>query len=722
MAPSCPLPLPKGFSCAEDYVNSLLAFSTSSDTFQTLCGGVHILDFMTRDPDLYSVVLPEAWRTWFCEHKIEDILDLLMREDLTQFEETGDSYENGLEVQEQSYTWRGGSRPPSSLLMYVRDIRRHSLDRTFRKAEPSSIAQGKKGSGLARNVAVGMKPKKVHEVQNFAQYVDHLTIDIGTRSGHKITHLVDFGSGQNYLGRVLASQPYNKHIVAIESKDLNIDGARGMDITAKLTKKENAMRNKKQFRLDEKMPKSSLNSENVSSEPSIPATSLELGREIERRKVDYAVKYTGSGDGTIQYVKHEILDGKLPPVVRHIVNGPNRDIIPSPANGTPNNLRHNVQRHQSDSTFAPSKSTESKLHIVADAVLGSVESVFIGPLNLQLRDTATPGLLVISLHSCGNLLHHGIRSLLLNPLVRGVALIGCCYNLVTERLGPPSLKLPTLRPANARLGRTSSAQDPHGFPMSERLATYSHRHGRGLRLNITARMMAVQAPQNWTSTESEAFFTRHFFRALLQRIFLDRGVVGKPTTAESDVFAGSPAGWSGGTQPIIIGSLRKACYTSFVAYVRGAVAKLIADPEYGISIEEHMAGLMDTEIEKYERTYHAKKKELSIVWSLMAFSAGVVESVIVVDRWLFLKEHEHIVKDCWVEAVFDYKISPRNLAVRCPRRQTVISPQSPKARLSRPSSSVLASHFCAKLVAMNNQQLIATTSGEPPDPGSPLDM
>ena len=47
----------------------------------------------------------------------------------------------------------------------------------------------------------------------------------------------------------------------------------------------------------------------------------------------------------------------------------------------------------------------------------------------------------------------------------------------------------------------------------------------------------------------------------------------------------------------------------------------------------------------------------------MAFSAGVAESVIVVDRWLWLKEQEGWVGKCWVQAVFDYKWSPRNLVV-----------------------------------------------------------
>jgi NADH:ubiquinone oxidoreductase subunit 3 (subunit A) len=47
----------------------------------------------------------------------------------------------------------------------------------------------------------------------------------------------------------------------------------------------------------------------------------------------------------------------------------------------------------------------------------------------------------------------------------------------------------------------------------------------------------------------------------------------------------------------------------------------------------------------------------------IAFSACVVESLIVTDRWLFLREHSDIIQDCWVEAVFDYRESPRNLVI-----------------------------------------------------------
>lgn len=244
--------------------------------------------------------------------------------------------------------------------------------------------------------------------------------------------------------------------------------------------------------------------------------------------------------------------------------------------------------------------------------------------------------------------------------MKAVAMVGCCYNLVTERQGPPTYKLPSLRSSNRRLDQTSSAYDPHGFPMSQRLLLYPLPRGYGIRLNITARMMAVQAPENWTATECESFFRRHFYRALLQRILVDLGIVDKPT--DSDATGASPRDWTGAGAPLTVGSLRKACYASFVTYVRGAIAKVVEDSQRGTHISQLMKTLTDEDIRFYEETYKAKKKELSIIWSLMAFSASVIESAIVADRWLYLTEQKEV-KDCWVETVFDYKRSPRNLVV-----------------------------------------------------------
>ena len=601
MSTKKPLPFNSEFKNADAYVDSLLHFITSSEMAQTLCGGIHILDFMTLEPDLYTTVLPLGWRTWFNSHTISDILDLLLREDVGQWMTFSIlSTEN---AKDPRY-WPNGPAPPANLVKYIKDIHTHSLDRSFdsttlERAQPDHTNSGT----LPRNIAVGMKPKKAHEVNHFARYIASLTSDIANKSSYEITHIVDFGSGQNYLGRALASPPYNKHIVAVESKHLNINGARNMDVTAKLVEKQKLMRNKKQFRRGD----SPLNNEaflhvafsDKTRRSAVAATGDERQEQAPKYQRSTTISILEHLHGTIQYVEHTIEDGDL------------------------------------------------------QAVIGRT-------ISLKDRSQRDPQLMVISLHSCGNLLHHGLRSLILNPSVKAVAMVGCCYNLVTERLGPPTYKLPSLRASHPRLDRTSSVYDPHGFPMSERLSTYRHQHGEGIRLNITARMMAVQAPQNWTAAESEAFFTRHFYRALLQRILVDRGVVEKPMTSEG--VSRSPRGWSGADQPVVIGSLRKVCYTSFVAYVRGAVAKLLKDDMRGTEIADGMAGLTDEDIARYEDRYQSKKKELSIMWSLMAFSAGVVESIMVVDRWLYLTEQAEV-EDCWVETVFQYKQSPRNLVV-----------------------------------------------------------
>lgn len=593
MAPKEPLPYADDFANVDEYVDSLLQFSAASTVFQTMCGGVHILDFFTRDKSLYHTVIPEEWRAWLMGCDSMDLLDFLMRDDISQ---------------------PRADNPPESLLKYVRDIRKHSLRRTIEKERIS-------GQKLPKHVAVGMIPKKIHEVANFSSYVSRVADSVSTTTGKDITHFVDFGSGQNYLGRTLASPPYNRHIVAVESKGLNISGAKSMDVLAGVAMKEKVIRNKKVYRASLEALSSKAGNSRARKRAAVPLE-VPQGREPDLRpNRELATIYTpGDGKGYIQYVEHRIQDGDLSDVVDQI----ERLKVDAPAG--------EVQLTTSSDTIP-----DSQLSKVVEEISAS-------------DDTR---LMAISIHSCGNLSHHGIRSLVMNPSVHAIAIVGCCYNLLTERLGPPTHKLPhrlqNLRAINApRLTRDANARDPHGFPMSTRLEA-----SEAIRLNITARMMAVQAPQNWTEKESDAFFTRHYYRALLQRIFLDRGVVALQGEEKAQDR----------TDPVIIGSLRKSCYSSFKTYVRGALEKLSADTERGPAVTQKMGDISDEEIDKYAQRYKGQKRELSITWSLMAFSAGVTESLIVVDRWLFLKEHDHIVGDCWVEPVFDYGLSPRNLVV-----------------------------------------------------------
>jgi hypothetical protein len=88
--------------------------------------------------------------------------------------------------------------------------------------------------------------------------------------------------------------------------------------------------------------------------------------------------------------------------------------------------------------------------------------------------------MVIALHACGSLTDDSLRIFLQNDRLRGCAVVGCCYNHIRTR------------------------EDGHkdGFPLSSKL------EGLSITLDGTARMLACQAPSNWTTPTSANFFKR----------------------------------------------------------------------------------------------------------------------------------------------------------------------------------------------------------------------
>lgn len=583
MSPTKPLPYSDDWSSPEEYVDELLNFSVTSDLFQVLCGGVHILDFFTTDPGLFHAALPQEWHEFLLSRDIMTVLDLLLRDDLDEVE-------------------KDPSRcPPQSLMDYIRQIRKFALARSFAPSTPKLPV-------LPRSIALGMKTKKVHEVVNFADYVGKLSDDIAEQYGTNISHFVDFGSGQNYLGRVLASEPYNRHVIGVEGREKNVSSAKYLDARSGLAVTAKVKRNKKLWtKIVESLGED--RHDPKAKEEAIRKFAGDEGFDFRTMEELDSVYKDEEGKGRVQYISGRLNSGDLTEVLATI--------------------------QQSEADEAVKKD---------------------------------PRLMAVSIHSCGNLSHYAIRSMILNREIRAVAIVGCCYNLLTERLGPPTYKhiylRPTLQALNGRVWQESDKKDPQGFPMSDRFCTY---RDDGVRLNITARMMSCQAPLNWSREESEGFFSRHFYRAVLQRIFLDRGVVGKVRHSEPAEGSDEPESpFNVSTNPLIIGSLRKSSYGSLKAYIRGAMEKLTSSSEYkqyGEVLKEKMGDLTDEDIDKYEAIYMPRKNELCVIWSMMAFSAMVAESLIVADRWMFLKEHTELVKDAWVETVFDYGQSPRNLVV-----------------------------------------------------------
>ncbi len=587
MPPSKPLPCSDEFATPEEYVEELLDFASTCDTWQILCGAVHVVDFFVTEPGLFYAALPAEWHAFLLSQDVMRLLDFFVRDD------------------PDTATFADGQTPPESLVKYIKTIRRLALRRNVQPPPEADATL----PALTRTVSVGMNPKKIHEVKRFADYVARLSSEIAADANDEVTHFVDFGSGQNYLGRALASGPYNRRVVAVEGRQNNVDAAKSYDTQSGLAVKPKIFRNKKVWNkiLEVVGPNKSDPEAMAAAIKEVVGDDGDNFRKIGSEELSYTVE---EGKGLLQYISGRLDNGDLSEVIEQIDNG---------------------------------SSAEDRKRLK---------------------------LMAISIHSCGNLSHYGIRSLVLNPEIHAVAIVGCCYNLVTEKLGPPTYKhgylRPTLQAVNGRVVQESDKRDPQGFPMSAKLSTY---RGQGIRANITARMMACQAPQNWTPAESDLFFTRHFYRAVLQKIFLDRGAVHEvlyDPGKDAGVDPATLGPFQKSTSPLAIGTLPKRSYSGgLVPYIRAAVAKLTTSSDYkkfADVMRETMVDMTDAEMEAYLARYAPRKKELCIVWSLMAYSATLIEALMVTDRWVWLKEQDEV-KDAWVETVFDFKQSPRNMVI-----------------------------------------------------------
>jgi hypothetical protein len=234
-----------------------------------------------------------------------------------------------------------------------------------------------------------------------------------------------------------------------------------------------------------------------------------------------------------------------------------------------------------------------------------------------------------SLHACGDLSPTSIRCFISDPQAKFLFNIGCCYNLMSEPGGGDEQPVPG---------------DDCGFPMSLNVSLAGKAR---LLLGQAGKTLACQATAKWGTTQTfdeiMEIFKRHFFRALLQRILYDKGFA---VTARQSC-----------SSMIVVGKLRPHCYIDFPTYVCHAIARIN---------RKHNMNINAIGIEECERYYaELKPRYFPLIcgaWSMRAVLSGVIESLILVDRLLYLLEQP----ECDYAAIgllpiFDPKLSPRNM-------------------------------------------------------------
>lgn len=219
--------------------------------------------------------------------------------------------------------------------------------------------------------------------------------------------------------------------------------------------------------------------------------------------------------------------------------------------------------------------------------------------------------LLCGLHTCGDLASMILRLFTASPEITCLVNVGCCYHFLSE-------------------------QSPHcGFPLSETIKKTN------LFIGHTARMLSSQVPERWVEKADDTLIAleHHFFRALLQQIMVEKGLA------------------VAGAAPVIGRLNKKKDFTSFPVYVKAAASRLNLPPD---TISDKVA-------EEYYNDYKARQidRQIAFVWSLRAILAPVLESIILVDRWLYLNDAipDSPTKKVYLWPLFDPMTSPRNMVI-----------------------------------------------------------
>nr|XP_027062236.1 protein RRNAD1-like isoform X2 [Coffea arabica] len=496
---------------------------------------------------------------------------------------------------------------PASLKEFVLTLKSLSFPR--HQANLFQEFPGLDMTSLNNVLAQGMNRKKKHEIEAVAAVVSSVARNIGS------TRVVDVGAGQGYLAQVLSFQ----HGLSVYAIDACLHHGKVTDARAERVRKYYAS----------KMRKSGLESRELS----IPKTV------------------------TCQVLSANML----------------------------NNL---------SSSFIQGEHAK-KPNVVSEIMSEQRE----GPHESELPSTSdvfcSSSLILAGLHACGDLSVTMLRTFLESDQVKSVISIGCCYNLLSE-------------------DDSDKASSVCGFPMSKGVKF------TGFALGRSARDLACQSAERWKCLGEFAGlhnFELHAFCAAFQmvlsqyypKLLMESPSLGRQGKAlrrqqhqkilESNLSYEEPKFFSASssTNSSKEGSrFAFACTESRDTEKKGSCCDID-----GLSCESFGESSMNEETSSFDRfslflefchsglnrlgLHYLSDIELHKVWeetepfsvligpywSLRAALGPVLETIILLDRLLFLQEQGSIVEAVMLP-IFDPVLSPRNVAIIAKKRTTPV--------------------------------------------------
>ncbi|XP_046574799.1 probable methyltransferase-like protein 25 isoform X2 [Haliotis rubra] len=244
-----------------------------------------------------------------------------------------------------------------------------------------------------------------------------------------------------------------------------------------------------------------------------------------------------------------------------------------------------------------------------------MESVKESVVNLGL-DPNKARLLLTGLHTCGGLGSSLVRLFVNSPSVRAMCNVACCYHLMEEEFVASPF--------------SDDASAPSDFPMRSYLQKAHIGLGKASR-NIACLSVHRMAAEK--QLQGKSFYSR----ALLEKIIHD--VVG-------DVG-------NGGQKLRKLEKRSKSLYD----YMVKAFTRL------GLPTDKVTRDL----VEDYDKRYSHVRHQLAAFVQLRAVLAPCIESLILLDRYLYLLEQDDI-QDVYLTQLFNPVVSPRCFAIIATKR------------------------------------------------------
>ncbi|XP_010537773.1 PREDICTED: methyltransferase-like protein 25 isoform X2 [Tarenaya hassleriana] len=272
-------------------------------------------------------------------------------------------------------------------------------------------------------------------------------------------------------------------------------------------------------------------------------------------------------------------------------------------------------------------------------------------------------LVLAGLHACGDLSVTMLRTFVECKEVKAVVSVGCCYNLISEE-------------------RIENSGSQCGFPMSSCLKS------SGFSLGKNSRDLACQSAERWSSLGEDAGlqnFELHAFRAAFQMVL---------SKYYPEVMATSPSiGRQGKTlrrqqQRKVLESRSKADGVSSAtrkdpvsgssfdidepSWTGSSARETISDSDRSSSSFENfcmsafsrlnLERPRDIDLQEVWKEAEAFTELIGPYWSIRAALGPVLETLILLDRLMFLQEQDDSIEAVMLP-IFDPTISPRNVAI-----------------------------------------------------------